>query len=50
MGQGSLVLEVVACLWLLRSLLFVLCLQICHNDNQVLRVGPRSTLLLVRSK
>ncbi len=50
MGQGSLVLEVVVRLWLLHFLLFVLRLQICHNDNQVLRVGPRSTLLLVHSK
>ncbi len=50
MGREFLVLEVVVRLWLLRFLLSVLRLQICHNNSRVLLVRPRSTLLLVRSK
>ncbi len=34
----------------LHSRMFVLRLRICHNGSRVLLVGPRSTLLQVRSK
>ncbi len=50
MGRGSLVSEVAVCLWPLRFPMFVLRLRICRNGSQVLLVGLRSTLLLVRSK
>ncbi len=50
MEREFLVLRVAVRLWLLCFRMFVLRLQICHNGSQVLLVGPRSTLPLVRSK